>query len=293
MEIRYLEEFICLAKVCNYQDAAQQLHLSQSTLSKHIKALEKRMGTPLFKRTTRSVELNDFGKALLPGAQKIVKTWEGSVHMLNDMTRRNVKSISVAFMPGLNQYRIIETIGEFQRKHSEIEVNLIESEYFRDLLEARQCEFVFAPEDAIHGWDCKRIVFDRDCLAIVMPNKHPLAGEDFVSLEKLKKEHFVEHKNGHEVGMEKEAFIKHCREKGFTPRYTSSALYTSTIIQMVAQGTGLAAVYRKRVPSDISGISIVDIAPEIPVKICAYYLHSLEVNEVIDAFIRFLKERRC
>ena len=48
MEVRYIREFVVLCECMNYSQAAEKLYISQSVLSKHIKALEKDIGAPLF-----------------------------------------------------------------------------------------------------------------------------------------------------------------------------------------------------------------------------------------------------
>ena len=73
MELKRLEEFVTLAETGNYLEAADALFLFQSTLSKHIMALEKELGVHLFERTTRKVRLSSDGECLLPYAVKITQ----------------------------------------------------------------------------------------------------------------------------------------------------------------------------------------------------------------------------
>ena len=64
MEISYFKDFVILAENQNYWSAAERLFIGQSSLSKHIKTLEKSLGAPLFERTSRKVELTEFGKLI-------------------------------------------------------------------------------------------------------------------------------------------------------------------------------------------------------------------------------------
>ena len=73
MDIQYFSEFIKLVEIGNFMEAADELFISQSTLSKHINALEKELEVSLFDRTTRRVKLTQAGRALLPYAVKIVQ----------------------------------------------------------------------------------------------------------------------------------------------------------------------------------------------------------------------------
>ena len=69
MEIEYIKEFVVLAETENYLEAAESLFISQSTLSKHIKIIEKELDVQLFDRTTRKVHLNKYGKMFLKYAK--------------------------------------------------------------------------------------------------------------------------------------------------------------------------------------------------------------------------------
>ena len=69
MDINYFREFVILAETKNYWAASERLFIGQSSLSKHIKTLEKSLGAALFDRTSRKVELTEFGKRMLPYAR--------------------------------------------------------------------------------------------------------------------------------------------------------------------------------------------------------------------------------
>lgn len=61
VDINFFREFAVLARTGSYSEAAEQLFLSQPSLSKHIKSAELELGQPLFRRTTRRIELTPFG----------------------------------------------------------------------------------------------------------------------------------------------------------------------------------------------------------------------------------------
>ena len=64
-----LRTFQAVAQRLSFSGAAEQLHLTQSAVSRQIKALEVEVGLPLFNRGTRFVELTTAGAALLQAAQ--------------------------------------------------------------------------------------------------------------------------------------------------------------------------------------------------------------------------------
>lgn len=71
-EPRELEFFVAVARAQNYSRAAESLYVSQPAVSRGIAQLEARLGTKLFVRTTRHVDLTTAGSILLPAAKNVL-----------------------------------------------------------------------------------------------------------------------------------------------------------------------------------------------------------------------------
>src|SRR6187455_1356283 len=65
LSLTNLRAFEAVARTLNFGVAAEELHLTQSAVSRQIKGLEDELGAPLFNRGTRSVELTGDGQVLL------------------------------------------------------------------------------------------------------------------------------------------------------------------------------------------------------------------------------------
>lgn len=99
IEVRPIQCFVTLAEKLNFSLAAAALNMTQPTLSAQIKRLEESMGHFLFVRTTRKVELSEFGRAILPAALRLVEAqmdFRNTLSML-DASDRSLCRIGTPF----------------------------------------------------------------------------------------------------------------------------------------------------------------------------------------------------
>lgn len=80
MTLKEIEAFYWVAVLGNFSVAASRLHITQSSLSKRVAELEESIGTPLFDRTTKKVQLTDSGRRLMPVARQMLDLVE-SLHL--------------------------------------------------------------------------------------------------------------------------------------------------------------------------------------------------------------------
>ena len=71
IDLMKLQAFLYAAESLSFSDAAKQLHLSQPTISHHIKSLELELGVELFTRSGSGLKLTDAGRLLMSQAGKL------------------------------------------------------------------------------------------------------------------------------------------------------------------------------------------------------------------------------
>ncbi len=98
MELKLLEDFLVLAEWRNFSRAAEIRHVSQSTFSKRIQALEQWAGTPLIDRSSYPVSLTPAGLMMVPQARELSRMTTGLRENLRDVAERPANSITFAAM---------------------------------------------------------------------------------------------------------------------------------------------------------------------------------------------------
>lgn len=229
MELEQVKEFLALAEERNYWRAAERLYMNQSTLSKHIKALEEALEGKLFFRTTRRVELTAYGRAFLPYARELVRVQGECSAALGRLRRRGETELLLYCIPELAQYGLAKELVEFHLSHPEVEMWVEETGSYRcrEALERRECELALCwePDPAVRpgmGRNLVSLPLAQDRLALMVVRESPLAGREKVALGELE---------GSRIGLLKgypaDLAREHCRRAGFVlrPACVSDAIH--------------------------------------------------------------------
>ena len=88
MQLRQLEYFTAVADARHFTRAAESAHVAQPSLSKQIRALERELGAPLFRRARGNVTLTPAGETLLPLARRILADAENARGSVSSASRR-------------------------------------------------------------------------------------------------------------------------------------------------------------------------------------------------------------
>jgi len=293
MDTGILEEFVVLAGSCSFQETAARLHISQSSLSKHIRKLEEELGVSLFDRSTRSVTLSAFGRALCPRAQTIIAEKDAALAELRHLTAMDRRTVTVSYAPVLGQYGLIETLSAFSRSHPELALRTLENYRPAALLKAGGCDFAFEEGGSVYDGEFCRSVYCTDHLCAVLPSGHPLAALEKVTLDQLRGERFILHtRQGGPPHEETERFLELCRDSGFVPEVAAEAEYTSSILRYVNGGRGIAVLNRLHLPVGVGSVAVVDFDPPVLSHIYLLYPKKLP-SSAAEEFLDFITREKA
>ena len=195
MDIDVLKEFVSLYETCSFQETSEDLHISQSSLTKHIHKLEEDLGVKLFDRSTRSVSLNEYSRLYYDYANRLIKLDAESREALTNAKSKNANTLRIFFTPSTSHYGLIDVLSYFQKKHPEIDLQMSEQTKVTDDIKEGNCEFAFASDNDMIDPKLTKIIYQKDELAIIVPAKHRLAEKEFVTFDDIKDERFVLHSN--------------------------------------------------------------------------------------------------
>src|SRR5947209_9618917 len=114
--------FEAAARHLNFTHAAEEMHVTHGAVSQRIKRLEEDLGTPLFRRTGRSMLLTDEGRRLLERVRAAIGEITEGVEAIRSSNRDRI--LTVSMVPGFATYWLLPRLAEFIERHPDIEVNI-------------------------------------------------------------------------------------------------------------------------------------------------------------------------
>ncbi|MBS4025923.1 MAG: LysR family transcriptional regulator [Clostridia bacterium] len=127
MQFQQLFVFTKVVEKNSFSKAAEDIFLSQSTVSNHISNLESYFGLKLFDRLGKEIVLTPFGQKLYHWAQEILKLKEMAIWDLKDWTGKIQGKLSIAASTVPAEYMVPLLISNFRKQYPEVQFSLIQS----------------------------------------------------------------------------------------------------------------------------------------------------------------------
>lgn len=241
VEIRHLQYFIEIARYRNFSHAAEAIHVSQPTLSRTVRELEEELGTDLFRRTKREVELTSFGETFLPRAQAVVSAFsrlkvpETSPENMEGRVHIGIPPITAATSFGA-------VLGDFKKTHPRIQTVLIEQgprPLARMLLSGLLDFGIFKPQDP---QNFTGIQFEQDVHQILVPGRSPLGERDRLGYGDLVEEPVILYNGEYRLH---DKILEGFQKRGIQPKILMETSQTDLMTMLVESGNGVAFLPKK------------------------------------------------
>jgi len=191
MELRHLRYFIAVADELSFTRAAQRLHTAQPSLSQQIRNLEDEVGTPLFERTRRKVELTDAGKVFLAEARLVVAQADRAVARARQVGQGRA-TVTIGFVPAA-EIRVFPVIlPRLRLRFPEVNVELrsLPTAEQEDALLRGDIDVAFMRRPVLSP-ELRSEVVLTEPLVVVLPSGHPLAKQKRIAPAQLSGEPFI------------------------------------------------------------------------------------------------------
>lgn len=181
MTLLQLQYFCALARNCHYTHTAQELHISQPTLSYSIHELERELGGPLFERRKGRVELTSYGEAFLPFVLAAQQQLEKGIATLHDMIGVTDSAIRLGYFRSIADTLLPVLVRDFSREDGHrIHYEMTEgvSEVTLSLLKEGKLDLVFTTKQV--DW-CESVMVQNQPLYLAVSRENPLSSRSAVT----------------------------------------------------------------------------------------------------------------
>jgi DNA-binding transcriptional LysR family regulator len=247
LDLRQLRYFIAVADAGHVTRAAAQLGIQQPPLSQQIKALEARVGTPLFRRHPKGMTLTDAGRLLAQDARRILGEVDSLEGRLSRIAAGMQGLLDVGFTSSAAAHRFTpDLIRRCRQTYPDLDLRISEdpaAALIERIAEGRlRCGLLRVPTARPAD-----VVFEtllREPVVVALPTGHRLLARGRrrrLKVAELGEESLIVVRRAGEAGLY-ENFLQLCRARGFEPRVVLEVGRMMTNLNLVAAGAGTSVV---------------------------------------------------
>jgi len=297
IDFRHLETFCRVATLKSFSKAAEDLFLTQPTVSGHILALEKSLSLRLFDRTGREVRLTKAGEIFYRFALNILTSRKELINALSEFSKgiRGELSLGASTIPG--EYLLPRLMGDFKKEHPQFTISL----KIADTREIVQHVLEGIVEFGVTGAKLNHHAlhyetYTEDEIIVVSSPGHFLSRKKRAGIEVLLKEPWIIREEGSGTQMAVEEGL---RKKGSSLKQFHVVMEmgsTSSLKEGVKAGLGLAFISKKAAEEELNRKVLLKIDVEglgpILRQIYIVMHRGRTLSPIGMAFLKFLRNSK-
>ncbi|WP_301924808.1 LysR family transcriptional regulator [Corynebacterium glaucum] len=260
MELQQFRYVVAIAEERNFTRAAERCFVVQSALSHQIKALEKEIGTELFVRTSRRVELTTAGEAFLIEARASLTAADRAALVAAEAVGRVRGTLAVGVIPTVSAVDIPELVATFHDAYPEVVLTVHSGgsdEFLRGIGDGTiNVGFLGLDTGTLPaGVDYYELAQGRH--VAVVPAGHELATRSMLNLSELVAEPFIDFPTGSPGRVQVDNAFS---AAGVQRRVAFEAMSIDFMLALVRRGLGVCLLPPGSVPTDeaVAAVSVQD-----------------------------------
>lgn len=193
MNTDQLNEFYVLCASMNYSEAARRLFISQSTLTRHIQAMEEELGVPLFARNTRQLTLTGEGQFLLGQVPKLLRQALDIEALLHSRSLNTEGGVHIIYSSQTMNTDMLNFLTDFQDMYPNVSLKLTPLVQYPDLETLYTCDLLICANDifAVRDSDTDILLAASQRAYLAVPPRHPMGNLTTIRLTDLEGETLI------------------------------------------------------------------------------------------------------
>ena len=235
MNLQQLYYFKNIASTENYSRSAEQLLVSQSSLSHAIAGLEQELGVPLFYKSGRNIRLSEYGHCFLSYVERSLHELENGRKTLETMSNPCLGTIRLTFVNSLSPYFIPSLIQNYYSDpaNKDIKFEFTERRTYEGIkaILNKESDIGFGTKTDHPELDYYPVFTEK--LVIAVPSNHPLANRTHASLKELDGMDFIAYSPGCGTRMSVDQLLSRA---GVKPHIVMDAPITDIMVASFVSG---------------------------------------------------------
>lgn len=259
MELQQIKYFLTLAEELHFWNSAEKLFITQSALSRQIKALENELGIQLFERNKRTVKLTRAGEFLQEQWLRMTEEIDRIHRQAKSIHEGTYGMMSIGY-PGSIAYGFLPAlISSIANSLPEVKLELVEPTdiSIEQLLLNYQLDLALRRDPAANP-ALQSLTLSSEHFALMVPQSHPLTQETFESLTQIKDQKFILsglHQNTFYVACLRQIF----RDYNFEPNVHIESDFGGMVLSLVAKGLGVSIMPSSYAISAPAGVRFINL----------------------------------
>ncbi|RRN74611.1 LysR family transcriptional regulator [Agrobacterium deltaense] len=281
LDLRNLRYIVLAAERGSFRRVAAELEVHQSTVSRRVQLVERRLGAAIFERHPGGVTLTAAGEIFLRDATIGAHHLRRAVQAVACLKRGRQGVLRIGLFVSLAAGFLGELVERYRERHEGVDLQFEENTAERNLSRVINGEldiaFVTGTPDPI---GCETLQLWEERIFVALPSSHTLSGKTEVLWDDIRQERFIVSAGG--PGPEiHDYLIKRLSALGFRPDISIHRVGRENLMNMVARGFGLTLTTASTLGTSFAGLTFLPIAGDEDIVPCSAVWSSSNSNPAL------------
>jgi DNA-binding transcriptional LysR family regulator len=285
-----MEVFVRVAKLSSFSEAARELGMSTTAVSRYVKELENWLGVRLLNRTTRKLSLTDIGVDYLARSTALIADAEELARATRELNANPVGTLKISAPVAFGNQHMVPLLPQFMARYAELMIDLLLTDRFVDLVDEGYDVAIRITGSPDAGLIARKLA-PCPLVLVAAPAYLERCGTPQLP-DELRQHHCIIDRN---IRTENRWPLRVGRETRYVKIQGRLIVNSAEAARLAAcQGLGIAYIPRFLVNRDLAQGTLVNVLPDFSLaqtSIYAIYPHNRHLSAKVRLFVDYLKER--